>query len=250
MEGKFRSEGIVISKVLFKERDLICHLLCRSGDILSILFPGGAGGGKKQKGSIIELGFMLGVDYFSKESQAEVKRAKEWSLIWNHNHIRNDYRAFLMLSHFCEVSGKFGHSTDDSIFRLLSNALVHLDEKLEGKSFNLDFEVALFHAKLLIALGIFPDINSCIHCSGPLVGNPLLSNLDGGFSCEQCVGSQIDDGQNSLLAFLREVAFKKYRDVTFDLSKASALNRILIQYLCFQLHVDINSLASLKQLSV
>ena len=54
-------EGILVHKAIHKERDLIGTLLLRDGTLVNLYFYGGRGGGKSQKGSILELGFMLKV---------------------------------------------------------------------------------------------------------------------------------------------------------------------------------------------
>ena len=78
-------EGIVIQKTPFKERDIICHLLLRTGKTLAVYFYGGRGGGKKAKGSIIETGFMLSVELQRqrKTLDSPMHIAKEYSLIWS-----------------------------------------------------------------------------------------------------------------------------------------------------------------------
>src|SRR5690554_2497522 len=101
-------EGLIIHKTLYKERDLICKLLLRDGHVCSLYFYGGRGGGKKNKGSLLELGYMVSVvvDIRHRGLNQQLQVAKEWSLIWQHQEIRKDYKAFYFLSFICEVLQK------------------------------------------------------------------------------------------------------------------------------------------------
>lgn len=55
-------EGILLSKLPYKDRHLICHMLLRSGKKVGVIFYGGAGGGKKMKSTNLELGHMIKVE--------------------------------------------------------------------------------------------------------------------------------------------------------------------------------------------
>ena len=99
-------EGIVLSKIPYDERHIIAHLLLRSGRKVSVVFYGGRGGGKKQKSSIIELGFMLSVELNTNRTHSEIYHAKEWSLVWHHDLIRLDHTAFFMFCFYLAVINK------------------------------------------------------------------------------------------------------------------------------------------------
>ena len=93
-------EGLVLSKIPYDERHLIVNLLLRTGRKISVVFYGGRGGGKKQKSSIIELGFMLSVELSQAKTNTEVYHAKEWNMIWHHDLIRNNHNAFYLMCFF------------------------------------------------------------------------------------------------------------------------------------------------------
>ena len=93
-------EGLVLSKVPYDERHIIANLLLRSGRKVAVVFYGGRGGGKKQKSSIIELGFMLSVELAHAKTNSDIYHAKEWNLVWNHDLIRLDHTAFYLMCFF------------------------------------------------------------------------------------------------------------------------------------------------------
>ena len=85
-------EGILIRKIPYQDRHIIGTLLLRSGRKVSVLFYGGQGGGKKLKSSTLELGHMLRVELGRSKSTSDLYRAKEWSPIWIHEKIANNWR--------------------------------------------------------------------------------------------------------------------------------------------------------------
>lgn len=192
-------EGIVIQKTPFKDRDLICHLLLRSGKTLPVYFYGGRGGGKKSKGSIIETGFMLRVELQrqKKSIDSTMHIAKEYSLIWSSDYIRNNYKAHYLQSFYLEMIGKITVGEDlqeaivdehDGLFNVLSNAMFFLDKSLGQKDFELYSHLLLFLTKLTVQLGITPDIDHCLYCQKELLDRDMCLFLshEGGFSCHEC----------------------------------------------------------------
>ena len=196
-------EGIVIHKTPYKERDLICNLLLRSGKKISIYFYGGRGGGKNNKGSIIEVGFMLAIDLAPrrKRLEADMKIAKEYKLIWHPDNIRNDFKAFYLASFYLEYISKISvengldehESTEHAgIFNVLSNALFFLDESIKNKTFELNTHLFLFLSKLSFQLGVTPDIENCIFCEKVFSTTELclFDPRNGGFSCMDCASKK------------------------------------------------------------
>lgn len=196
-------EGIIISKTPYKERDLICNLLLRSGKTISVYFYGGRGGGKKAKGSIIEVGFMfkITVGPRKKSLDTSIIIAKEYKHIWNYEYIREDYKAFCLASFYMEYIGKIAIESDldevtdndhAGLFKVLSNSLFFLDHSLKEKRFELNEQLFLFLSKLTLELGVNPDINDCLYCGTPLKENELclFDPQDGGFSCTECTSKK------------------------------------------------------------
>lgn len=191
-------EGIIIQKTPYKERDLICHVLLRSGKTINVYFYGGRGGGKQNKGSILELGHMLVIELNIRKKKLETQlyMAKEYKLLWSGQSVRNDFQAFYLYSFYIEFIGKIaveddleGYEDDhhDGLFNILSNGLYYLDESVKGKNFSIQNHLFIFLARLSVHLGITVDVDNCMYCSEDLQDNLCLFDpSNGGFSCMEC----------------------------------------------------------------
>lgn len=193
------AEGIIIHKTPYKERDLICHILLRSGKTLPVYFYGGRGGGKKSKGSFLEIGFMLKLELREQRKNLEtaIYIAKEYSLLWGSDSIRSNYQALCLLSFYLEITSKIALSEDlksqhgdefAGLFKVISNAIYFLDQTLERKTFRLYNQLFLFLSKLTLELGVLPDTDHCLFCEKELTQNDmtLFVPTEGGFSCLSC----------------------------------------------------------------
>lgn len=266
-------EGIVIQKTPFKERDVICQLLLRSGKNLSVYIYGGRGGGKKAKGSIIEIGFMLRIELQRQKKTLETPMpiAKEYNLIWKSDHIRNNYQALCLQSFYFELIKKItvGDELEEGIleeheglFNVLSNALFYLDKSLEQSHFQLEQHLFLFLAKVMVQLGVNPDTENCLYCHEELKKNEfcLFVTHEGGFSCHECQTQKDEflsdnmqlkeEFQNSTVyreqlkkAF--SLTFKNY----FDLEQINrTLNTMSFHYLNFQFEFKTDQYKTWKML--
>ncbi len=193
-------EGILINKTPYKDRDIIGKLLLRSGKVVDLYFYGGRGGGKLQKGSILEVGYMLKVTLAParKKGIQSMQIAKEWNLVWEAKHIRKNFQAFYLLSFIFELTSKIAIEFDPEdasdedqagVFKIVSNSLFHLDKNLEGEDVNLFDHLFLFLGKLTYELGILPDLKDCLYCHKGLDGFELMKfePQNGGFTCRECL---------------------------------------------------------------
>ncbi len=214
-------EGIVLSKTIFRERDIISTLLLRSGKNISVLFPGGAGGGKKKKSSLVELGHMLKIELRKSKSSSDLYGAKEWQALWQGDAIRLDHRAFFLMCFFLEVSKElsFGENLHDDNFRydqnsvgnfrVLSNALYYIDEALIAENFVIENHCILFLSKILQEQGLFPIINECVCCGARKSGRQLIPS-QGGFACSDCQGDGNASQLHQILSVIAKLAYKDY----------------------------------------
>ncbi len=159
-----RLEGIIIQKTPYKERDLICKLLLRDGTLATLYFYGGKGGGKKNKGTILEIGFMVKVLLAPRRKKLDrnIQIAQEWDLLWEAKHIRQNYRAFYLMTFFCEFLQKIAPEKDFSyeedstenvgIFKVASNALYFIEQSLSEGSFKVESHLLMFLTKMTFHL--------------------------------------------------------------------------------------------------
>jgi hypothetical protein len=247
----------------YDERHIIGQVLLRNGRKVSVLFYGGRGGGKKQKSSIIELGFMLSIELSRTKENAEIYPAKEWNLIWNHNLIRSNHQAFYLMCFYLEVISKlaplenlkdihFENEEMAGLFNTLSNSLFNLEKNLNSKidsSLDLGAHTLVFIAKLLLHLGVFPEREHCTLCEVDLnqFADMFLLFDEGGFACPNCLDKSLDiDKRNQkkaqsgreLWELLGHISHKKYSEL-IDLKIAhKEISKILFSYFSFQFSLD------------
>lgn len=196
-------EGLILSKIPYDERHIIAHLLLRSGRKISVVFYGGRGGGKKQKSSVLELGFMVSVELAQAKTNSDIYHAKEWNLIWHHDLIRSNHTAFYLACFYLEIINKISptenlHEVHDEntemvgLFASLSNALVHLERSLKENSFYSHSHSVIFLTKTLLHLGVFPEREQCTLCGVELQGfnDMYLLAEEGGFACPPCMNQR------------------------------------------------------------
>lgn len=265
-------EGIVIHKTVYKEKDIICDLLLRSGKKLSLYIYGGKGGGKNQKGSIVEHGFMLKctLNPRRKKIESELHIVKEYQLIWSPKFIRNDFKAFYLSTFFYEIVSKiaieesldFEDKEHQGLFNVLSNALFFLDHSLENHHFNNHAHLFLFLSKLTIQLGILPTLDECVLCDTKFKEFELclFDAQSGGFVCTDCTSqkdeflsdnkSLLAENQHSqqmrrLLTMIKNIQYKNYKDIGEVMAGA---NIGLFNYINYQFGFDQGDFKSWKLL--
>lgn len=247
-------EGLILSKIPYDERHIIAHLLLRTGRKISVVFYGGRGGGKKQKSSIIELGFMLSVELSQAKANSEIYHAKEWNLVWNHNLIRENHNAFYLTCFFLEIINKIAptenlHDVHEEnvemvgLFTSLSNALVHLEKSLKEKEFYTHSHSVIFLTKTLLHLGVFPERENCTLCGEPLqkFNDMYLIAEEGGFACPPCMNQRSSHGVQSgreLWEIVGHIAHTKYSELGGLKLEYKSLPKMLFHYFCFQFHFE------------
>lgn len=247
-------EGIVISKVPYDERHIISSILLRSGRKVSVIFYGGRGGGSKQKSSIIELGFMLAIELKPGNKSSDVYTAKEWSIIWHHDKIRNNHQAFYSMCFFLEVMNKISpienlfefHEENKEmvgLFATLSNSIVLLEKSLESNEFYPHSHSVIFFIKLFLHTGIYPEREHCTLCGQALVNfnDMYLLSEEGGFACPVCMNQRKSFGLQSgreLWELMGHIAHKKYNELHDIKLTYKSLPKMLFHYFCFQNHFE------------
>lgn len=244
-------EGILINKIVYKERDLIVKLLLRNGLVGSFYIYGGQGGGKKMKPSLFELGSMMKVQV--KETRrktmegAELMVASEYQRLWEPKKIRYDVRAYYLLCLYLEILQKLAqpfhptesdhsHTDAEGVFAVASNAIFYLDHSLEAQSFSPSQQLSLFLVKLLFHLGIMPNLDTCGLCGIDLdEANSMSFQADQGhFSCGACAPGSNEKGFMFRMRMSYQTKFQDYLDLK-DTSPSECDK--LIQYFCHQFHL-------------
>lgn len=247
-------EGLVLSKVPYDERHIIASLLLRSGRKVSVVFYGGRGGGKKQKSSVIELGFMLSVELTAARQNVDIYHAKEWNLIWHHDVIRENHQAFYLMCFYLEIMNKLAPVEDlhdvheenkemAGLFTALSNALVNMEKALKEKTFSLHAHAVIFLTKTLLQSGVFPEREHCTLCGTELqsFNDMYLLPEEGGFACPPCMNQRksysVQSGRE-LWELIGHIAHSRYSDLSAIQLEYKSLPKMLFHYFCFQFHLE------------
>ncbi len=268
-------EGIILSKTPYKERDLICNLLLRSGKKTSVYFYGGRGGGKGNKGSILEVGFMLAVELGRKKRsvETEINIAKEYQLLWRADKIRENFQAFYLSCFYLEYLAKIaieenfheeGHEEHQGLFNVLSNGLYFLDESLGKDQFELPSHLFIFLTKLSAQLGIAPDTNHCIFCDNAFKQDELclFDPQNGGFACTECCSKRdefLSDNKNLLQEYqssqnfrmmLKVVHSRPYKEYQSITGITHGLTAGAFNFINYQFGITADKVKSWKMVSV
>lgn len=254
-------EGILLNKFPYQDKHIIGHLLLRNGMKLSVVFYGAQGGGKSNKGSILQLGHMFSVSFGQMKSNFEILSAKEYSEKWQHRYLSMNPRAFYLLCFFCELIEKVAppasqpqdfeldHDINGGLFRVLSNSLFYLDKNCQEDCFNYEESLFVFLVKALVEMGIFPQTKSCC-ISGTSFENDdvvVLLSENGGFAHAQFLApeeSRLVDVNlgRSLRRNMLSVSQNKFQ-ASLSLENLSIpMTRQVFNYLSYQLNLKANEL--------
>lgn len=246
---KTTQEGLLIHKWPHQERHLIGTILLRSGQKLPVLFYGGQGGGKRQKGVNLEMGFMLRLEVSKNQKSGSHISCSDWSCLWEHQKIQHNHKAFYLLSFYCELI-KFlapeaamdleSHDCQsEGIFRTLSNAIFHLEQALVHERFSKENELLVFLSKLAIQEGVFPNPRNCLYCGVDLLDkdNVHLSFEEGGFICPACQAEE-DIRVAWPCQDLHFYSHAQYKDIPFEGQYNLNLSKEFWAYLLFQFQME------------
>ncbi|EQC44709.1 DNA repair protein RecO C-terminal domain-containing protein [Bacteriovorax sp. Seq25_V] len=246
-------EGVLINKFPYQDKHIVGHLLLRNGLKVSVMFYGGQGGGKNQKGSILQLGYMFKITTSKVKQHFEMLSAKEYNEKWCHANLAGNPLSFYMLCFFCEFIDKFSpqagskddldldHEHHGGLFRLLSNAIFFLEKRCKEDKFDQSEALLTFLSKAMVEMGIFPRSEACCVSGEPITGNEeiYLISDNGGFAFSQFLTDEDQrrgDGRvgQALRRNIIKIAHHKYGEV-LDLEFASKhMCRILFEYICYQ----------------
>jgi DNA repair protein RecO len=241
--------GILLGKVNYGERHLICRFLLENDQQKSFLFLGGRGGGKKLKVHGLEIGNVIKFSgNHRKAKEYGLETIKEWRTHWEHEQIKKSHHNFYRLCFVCELTEKIGvHEVYDNqkalIYPLLANFIFYLDQESD-KVVGIKL-LAVFLAKLIFLNGLQPQLKACLHCSEPLELKTVkgFEREEGGFVCGSCVSESSSQLKFSELYHFFSLAkskhFKEFH--SFDLYSNESL-KLATQYLLLQFNLDLRKI--------
>lgn len=253
-------QGIVISKLPFKEKDLVASVLLKSGEQLSCLFYGGQG---PKKASSLELGTCLNVEL--SRGHTDLVPVKEWKVHWYHKTIRYHYKSFALMCFFLDIVKKIAPIADSKeedpqdksdyigLYIILSNALHELDKDDKNSKLHLDHHLLTFLVKLLIQQGIFPQLQVCA-LSGKMIDEKsevCFSHQNHGFVLTESMPSPSNDhlkDSQQLLYAMKFISGRRYHEFRVLEGDYWYGCHQLVDFFCHEHSIQKNTFKTLKEL--
>ncbi len=244
----FETEALVLKQFDLGESDRLITLYTREKGKLKAVARGARKGNKSRSGLVLPFSYHNFTLYQGK-SLAKINHIE--SIAMNSN-LREDldYMAYAsVVSEYVERAG-LEDEADQALFSLLA---VILEKMNQAEKNELLFYLTIFKAKLLLLLGVKPEIESCTVCGEKvdLNSSTPLSVEEGGSICKNCFNN--NQYKYSLFSLAEMRALYK---ITFaEISKLSAeqfsaeilekINELTEKFLIYHLDLKPKSLSFL-----
>jgi len=260
---KTKVEGILLNKIIFKERDVIGNVLLRNGKKVAVRFYGGKGGGHKKKSSILEFGHLLSLELVrSHRIDPDLYSSRDWKLQWYHQGIRKNFKSFYLMCFFLELIDKLAVTQNlkstfqedeeqKGIFGVLSNALYYLDHSSICENFQAGAHSFIFLSKLIFELGVSPNLERSTLSDIPLneISSMQLLNDQGGFG-ELDKPASNSENVRGLWQKLSNMWQFRYENYAQFSQEGHDNSKQLFHYLCYQMQIDVHKVKSSRMVFV
>lgn len=180
----FETEALVLKQFDLGESDRLITLYTKKKGKLKAVARGARKGKKTRSGLVLPFSYHNFTLYQGK-SLAKINHIESIAM---NSKLREDldYMAYAsVVSEYIERSGLEAEA-DPALFSLL---VVILEKMAAAKKEELLFYLIVFKAKLLLLLGVKPEIENCTVCGEQveLKGSTPLSIEEGGSICQECI---------------------------------------------------------------
>jgi DNA repair protein RecO (recombination protein O) len=185
-----KTEAIVLRSIRYGEADRILHLYTPDNGRLSAIAKG-ARRSRSRFGARLEPFFHIAV--MLHEGRGELHTVTGADTIDSHARLRDSAAALDSAARACDAVSRL-FETDDphpEVFALLGNELSLLDSGVAGPG-----NALAFRLKLLLAVGILPQLGSCAGC-GEREHLTGFSAAAGGVVCSSCESSSFSLGEEA-----------------------------------------------------
>lgn len=241
-------QGILLSKRLIKEKDLICEILLSNGKKKSFYVLGGYSSSKKQRGTLFEVGHALNFNLKINRKNNQFSFIDEYRLKFAHENIRYHIRAYYLLMIILKSSELISleqvdddHGGDESLlYRISSNAIYFLDKFPKS---NIYTHLFCFLTKVCIYSGVFPDLSHCGYCNKDINEEKFIRLVmhEGYFSCANC-GGETSRVAYEIRRLLLYFAQTPYSAVDFEFNVDASVANRFFDFFLFHHHIHRNQL--------
>lgn len=185
------TEAIVLRTLRYGEADLIAHLYTRHGGRRGVIAKG-ARRPKSRLGTRLEPFLALSIQLV--EGRGDLATVRGVDVLAAHDRLRSSWRAQQVGAAALDLVSRITmeHQPGEPIYHLLRNFLDLLDSTAARTAADADEDelrgaalLAAFELKLLHAIGIAPQLGSCVRCGGE-AALAAFSAADGGVACSGC----------------------------------------------------------------
>lgn len=215
--------GIILSKTLYKDSNVIFNVLTKEEGRVSLLAKGVRKIQSKLKG-LLYIGSIHKIDIInSKGDLAIIRGAKNIFIpeIDDYEELKIFEKALQITSHFCQKDQYV-----QEIFFLLQEFII-LFEKITNKP----LLYTSYILKLLTELGFLGDLRYCIQCQEKLEEKDHYFNTKNGFICINCIEEKhfkkMSFESIKLIAFLQRSPFKDIDRLTIKNNISRELDEMI-----------------------
>ena len=209
------------------------------------------------KSQVLELGHLLSfeVGRFRRNHQG-MYSCGQYALGWHHRQLRNHHQAFYLLCFYLELISVVAPEDDLSqedlgdeyqgLFRVLSNAIYHLEQtavEVSNKAVGVGFfkaqHLGPFLSKLIIQLGITPNLKRCLYSDRELCQLEDFQLLfdQGGFVGGQYLSGGPTGNHREVWEVLRQSWSLPYGEMAKTAVVGDQHLQVLYRYLLFQAQI-------------
>jgi DNA repair protein RecO (recombination protein O) len=186
----FETEAVVLKQFDLGESDRLITLYTKEKGKLKAVARGARKGTKSRSGLVLPFSYHNFILYKGR-SLAKINHIDSIAL---NSNLREDLEFMAYASVISEYIERAGleDEADEALFSLL---VVILEKMNQSSRDELFFYLCIFEAKLLLLLGVKPEIENCTICGTKmnLKGKTAFSIKSGGSVCEDCLDKQVND---------------------------------------------------------
>ena len=244
----FETEAVVLKQFDLGESDRLITLYTRERGKLKAVARGARKGKKSRSGLVLPFSYHNFTLYQGK-SLAKINHIESIAM---NSKLREDldYMAYAsVVSEYVERAG-LEDEADQALFSLL--ALI-LEKMAQAQKSELLFYLTVFKAKLLLLLGVKPEIENCTICGEKvdLKGTTPLSVEEGGSICKNCFNK--NDFKHTFFSLnemraLYKITFAEFsqlKSAQFSEEIIEKLNQLTEKFLVYHLDLSPKSLSFL-----
>lgn len=203
-----KTDGIVLTRRISGDSDIICSIYTREYGKLQFIFKG-LKKTKKRSTSATEPGCILSMSFYSRE-HSRLNTVSSFEIVNILPGLRKDTLRIFSLYYIMELIDKTSANNDPSeeTFKLATSGIKFLEKTELIMYFDLFFTV-----RYMSILGILPDTGSCVHCGSKNASSYEVENMTLRFRCVNCSSYQQTDIGRDAAQYIVRSSTEKFSSI-------------------------------------